>query len=99
MHDFYYCLYLGRLFIHLNIIIQVSQHSSIFFYLSNTVLTSAFNEILILYHFVKVDKDIMFKRTTTFMYANNRGRVSNYQPTSSITHHTKPPTPKKVSPP
>ena len=32
MHDFYYFLYLGRLFIHLNIIIQVSQHSSIFFF-------------------------------------------------------------------
>ena len=31
MHDFYYFLYLGRLFIHLNIIIQVSQHSSNFF--------------------------------------------------------------------
>ena len=30
MHDFYYFLYLGRLFIHLNIIIQVSQHSSNF---------------------------------------------------------------------
>ena len=43
MHDFYYFLYLGRLFIHLNIIIQVSQHSSIFFYMSTTMLTSAFN--------------------------------------------------------
>ena len=43
MHDFYYLLYLGRLFIHLNEIIQVSQHSSIFFlYLSITMLTSAF---------------------------------------------------------
>ena len=33
MHDFYNFLYLGRLFIHLNIIIQVRQHtcSSIFF--------------------------------------------------------------------
>ena len=31
MHEFYYFLYLSRLFIHLNIIIQVSQHSSIFF--------------------------------------------------------------------
>ena len=27
MHDSYYFLYLGRLFTHLNIIIQVSQHS------------------------------------------------------------------------
>ena len=44
MHDFYYFLYLGRLFIHLNIIIQVSQYSSIFlFNLSTTMLTSAFN--------------------------------------------------------
>ena len=42
MHDFYYFLYLGRLFIHLNIIIQVSQHSSILFKLSTTLLTSAF---------------------------------------------------------
>ena len=40
-----YFLYLGRLFIHLNIIIQVSQHSSNFFLiiLSTTMLTSAFN--------------------------------------------------------
>ena len=46
MHDFYYFLYLGRLFIHLNIIIQASQHSSIFFlYLSTTMLTSAFNQL------------------------------------------------------
>ena len=43
MHNFYYVLYLGRLFIHLNIIIQVSQHSSIFFFnLSTTMLTIAF---------------------------------------------------------
>ena len=43
MHDFYYFLYLGRLFIHLNIIIQVSQHSSNFFInLLTTMLTSAF---------------------------------------------------------
>ena len=48
MHDFYYFLYLGRLFIHYNIIIQVSQHSSkFFFYLSTTMLTSAFK----LFHF------------------------------------------------
>ena len=44
MHDFYYSLYLGRLFTHLNKIIQVSQHSSIFFYLSTTMLTNAFKE-------------------------------------------------------
>ena len=45
MHDFYYFLYLGRLLIHLNIIIQVSQHSSIFFLnLSTTMLTSAFKQ-------------------------------------------------------
>ena len=31
MHDFHNFLYLGRVFIHLNIIIQVSQHSSLFF--------------------------------------------------------------------
>ena len=44
MHDFYYFLYLGRLFIHLKIIIQVNQHSSnFFFYLSTTMLTNAFN--------------------------------------------------------
>ena len=43
MHDYYYFLYLGLLFTHLNIIIQVSQHSSIFFNLSTTMLTSAFN--------------------------------------------------------
>ena len=42
MHDFYYFLYLGCLFIHLNIIVQVSQHSSNFFFnLSTTMLTSA----------------------------------------------------------
>ena len=31
MHNFYYLSYLGRLFIHLSIIMQVSQHSSIVF--------------------------------------------------------------------
>ena len=44
MHDFHYFLYLGRFFIHMNIIIQVSQHSSIKKKnLSTTMLTSAFN--------------------------------------------------------
>ena len=44
MHDFYYFWYLGGLFIHLNIIIQVSQLSSIFFLnLTTTMFTSAFN--------------------------------------------------------
>ena len=46
MHGCYYFLYLGRLFIHLNIIIQVRQHSSNFFNLSTTMLTSAFNSLL-----------------------------------------------------
>ena len=42
MHDFHYFLYLGCLFTHMNIIIQVSQHSfNFFFNLSNTMLTSA----------------------------------------------------------
>ena len=36
-------LYLGRLFIHLNIIIQVSQQFYYFLNLSTTMLTSAFN--------------------------------------------------------
>ena len=45
MHDFHYFLYLGCLFTHMNIIIQVSQHSFNFFLnLSNTMLTSAFNK-------------------------------------------------------
>ena len=45
MHDFHYFLYLGCLFTHMNIIIQVSQPSFNFFLnLSNTMLTSAFNK-------------------------------------------------------
>ena len=48
MHDFHYFLYLGCLFTHMNIIIQVSQHSfNFFFYLSNTMLTSAFKSNLL----------------------------------------------------
>ena len=48
MHDFYYFYYLGCLFIHLNIIIQVSQLSSIFLNLSTTMLTSAFKPYIVL---------------------------------------------------
>ena len=50
MHDFHYFLYLGCLFTHMNIIIQVSQHSfNFYFNLSNTMLTSAFNILVIIY--------------------------------------------------
>ena len=45
MHDFYYFLYLGGLFIHLNIIIQVSQLSSNFFLLLDH---NFFNQIILL---------------------------------------------------
>ena len=52
MHEFYYFLYLGRLFIHLNIIIQVCQHSSNFVFLflflcRPTMLTSAFKAVIV----------------------------------------------------